>query len=284
MAHIILFGGGDGGGIIITAHGVRRIPPFDPALLAQLRGVSLLVNSIDNDGDKVSQGELRSITTKAANYIVEQIEGIFGPLDKNSSIVFDDPEGGFTCGSTGKPPIPIPQPHFLPPVAADMFANGQLNDDILSFGRAVREKGVDLADAFENPKALAKRLNVPISAETAAALKSVAPSQLGQVADPVDREVLEYFHKVMADGRFVRNWALRPAEIGRAIGVVLSPEALDRVIVAGGGGNPIGDPSGPVSNPAIVIGVVVAVVIMLVPTEAGRARLSVRDLSQVAKF
>ena len=29
---VILFGGGDGGGLIIGPHGVRPIPPFDPGL------------------------------------------------------------------------------------------------------------------------------------------------------------------------------------------------------------------------------------------------------------
>jgi hypothetical protein len=43
MATVILFGGGDAGGIIISDKGVRGIPPFDPGVLLQLRGVSALV-------------------------------------------------------------------------------------------------------------------------------------------------------------------------------------------------------------------------------------------------
>lgn len=282
MPTIILFGGGDGGGFIITANGVRRIPPFDPALAAQLRGISLLVNAVTRLPDKRAQGELRDIATKASNFAVEQIEGIFGPLEADSTIVYEDSGGGFTCGSTGKPPIPIPFPRYLPPVASEMFASGQLNDDILTFGRAIREREINLTDAFENPEAIANRLGVDLSSETISALRAVAPSQLDKVSDPIDREVLQYFHKVMDDGRFVQSWALRPVEVARTIGVTLSPDALDRVIVAGGSQQ--FDPAGPVSNPAIVVGVVVAVVIMLVPTEAGRSRLSVRDLSAVAKF
>lgn len=275
MAQVILFGGGDGGGLIITPNGVRRIPPFNPLLLSQLRATSLLVSPGS------TERSIESVVTKLSNFVVEKLEGVLGPLDESSTIVYDDPDGGFTCGTTGKPPIPIPHPNFLPPIASELFARGTMNEDIIAFGRAVKAQNVPLAEAFEDPERLSERLGVTVSPETAAALRSVAPSQLEKVADPVDREVLAYFHKVVEDGRFVQAWALQPAEISRELGVELSSEALDRVIVAGG--SQTFDPAGPVSNVAIVA-VVVGVVIMLVPTEAGRSRLSVRDLSQQAKF
>ena len=40
---MILFGGGDGGGIIIDANGIHRIPPYDPGVLLQLKTASALV-------------------------------------------------------------------------------------------------------------------------------------------------------------------------------------------------------------------------------------------------
>src|SRR4029078_2310639 len=41
---MILFGGGDGGGIVIDAKGIHRIPPYDPGVLLQLKAASALVS------------------------------------------------------------------------------------------------------------------------------------------------------------------------------------------------------------------------------------------------
>ena len=44
MAQLILFGGGDGGGLLIGSHGVRPVPPFNSDIRLQLHGVSALLN------------------------------------------------------------------------------------------------------------------------------------------------------------------------------------------------------------------------------------------------
>lgn len=46
MAQVILFGGGDGGGSIISPNGVRPIGPFYGSIRLQLRGLSALVGSL----------------------------------------------------------------------------------------------------------------------------------------------------------------------------------------------------------------------------------------------
>lgn len=277
----ILFGGGDGGGLIITANGVRRIPPFDPAIFKQLRATALLTNAYSPKASADTRRELQALATKAANLVVGQVEADIGPLGSDAMLIYDDDDGGFYCGSTGKPPIPIPSPRELPAVVRNLLSSGDVRSDLIDFGDKLRDSGTSLSVALEDPQAAAKAIGVPLSDATTKALRAIAPSRLKEVKDRTDKEVLTLFHKVLDDGRYVDSWTIRPEETARQLDVKLSKAALDRIVAVSN--NPIGDPAGPVSNP-VAIAVVVGVVIMLVPTEAGRSRLNVRDLSAIRKF
>jgi len=105
---VILFGGGDGGGFIITANGIRRIPPYDPPILHALKGARHLAQAA-----ATGSGDLSGIATRVATGALEQIQKSAGSFGRAGEIVFLDEDGGFVCGSTGKPPIPIPFPHGL---------------------------------------------------------------------------------------------------------------------------------------------------------------------------
>jgi hypothetical protein len=107
MAQVILFGGGDAGGLIITAHGIRRIPPFDPGLRLQLRGVSALTQA---SGQLQGDQDFSALVNKLAHHAVARVGAVVGVLDAENSLIFQDDAGGFSCGSTGKPPIPLPHP------------------------------------------------------------------------------------------------------------------------------------------------------------------------------
>lgn len=63
MARVILFGGGDGGGLIIGPNGVRPIPPFDPVLLKQIKAISQLTQAIQL-ADGTASRELASLTRR----------------------------------------------------------------------------------------------------------------------------------------------------------------------------------------------------------------------------
>jgi len=105
---VILFGGGDGGGIIIDATGVHRIPPWTPDVLVELKAVSALlsVNALHDAGLTKDAGAIAErLTTKVIPQIVKNAGG--SNLGENS-VAFVDGDGGFVCGSTGKLPIPIP--------------------------------------------------------------------------------------------------------------------------------------------------------------------------------
>ena len=109
MEQVILFGGGDGGGIRITEHGIEHIPPFDPALVSELRGISALTRAAELMRGQEGGRELGAVTGKLAQQAVGRVEAVVGSLDAHVSLVFQDADGGFVCGSTGKPPIPFPK-------------------------------------------------------------------------------------------------------------------------------------------------------------------------------
>lgn len=114
MARLILFGGGDAGGIYIGPNGVTRIPPWDPPVL-QLRGLAAMLNgSAALTGN--ARAEMDALTAKAAHAIVAQLQGSIGNLEGENTVLFADGDDVVVCGSTGKPTYHGPRPHGPGPV------------------------------------------------------------------------------------------------------------------------------------------------------------------------
>jgi len=103
MQIVILFGGGDAGGFIITAHGIKPIPPFPADVLYQLKAVNSLTRI---HGDHA--GELGEVAARLSNTVVAHVEKATGA--QGASVLFLDGDDGFYCGN-GKKPIPVPIPH-----------------------------------------------------------------------------------------------------------------------------------------------------------------------------
>ncbi len=107
---VILFGGGDAGGIIITPHGIKRIPPWNPLITATLKGLQHLMHADVSIDDREISNEISGVAARLNDRIVGWVDNEVGSA---TSIVFLDGDDGFVCGSTGKPPIPIPRPHAM---------------------------------------------------------------------------------------------------------------------------------------------------------------------------
>ena len=110
-------------------------------------------------------------------------------------------------------------------------------------------------------------------------LKPLAPSQLDKISDPVDREIVGFFHKVSDDGRFLDRWNREPAAVANSLGIKLDIRAIDKIL----GTSAIIGRHGEVANlsieQGIVVGVVAVVLVVVVPEFD-----KVRDLSTVTKF
>jgi hypothetical protein len=279
MAQVILFGGGDAGGLIIGPNGVRPIPPFDPSIRLQLRGLSAMLAGITRIPEK-PQREMGKLVNRVSNLVIEQVEAVVGRLEGDNSLIYQDDDGGFTCGSTGKPPIPIPWPPLQSPSLSDLIATGALEHELVDFVKEAGDKKISITDVLEKPAEVAGRLGRQLSERTIKDLQQLAPSRLSQISDPTEREVVQFFHKVAGDGRFLSTWATRPNEAATALKVQLSDKAFERIVA--GGSSTIFDP-GVAMNP-IAVAVVVGVVIMLVTRDAEIVQIPVKDRSGIAKF
>jgi hypothetical protein len=275
MAQVILFGGGDAGGIIITEHGVRRIPPFDPGTRLQLRGLSALANAgryAHGDAAK----ELSGIVGRLSSDVIGRVERIVGPLSGANSLVYDDPDGGFVCGSTGQPPIPFP-PRGTVASISDLVAGGALEPELIGFLNEATKRGVSVDRFLEDPSGTAEELGVSLSERAAGDLQRLAPSNVGQIADPVEREVVTYFHAVVRDGHHYTTWATEPYETSKRLDVTLSDAAIGRLLHAGSS-------AGNAAFGPIAVAIAVGIVIMLVDRPISTINEQIQDRSGVAKF
>jgi len=116
-------GGGDAGGIIITAHGIKRIPPFDPGILRQFKALNGLVQ-LGNEG--TLGREVEQLTSQLTENLLATVEKQTG-AGAGSQVVYMDVDDGFVCGSTGKPPIPFPH-HLL----SSLLQSGRLQQPQLA--------------------------------------------------------------------------------------------------------------------------------------------------------
>ncbi|MFN8463903.1 MAG: hypothetical protein U0X20_00070 [Caldilineaceae bacterium] len=277
MAFVILFGGGDAGGLIITPTGVRPIPPFDPSIKLQLRGVSALVQALERMPDAEMGRKLAPLLQNVTNLAIEQVEQTVGPLEGENALIYQDDDGGFTCGSTGLPPIPFPWPPMSIPPVKDLIDRGLVDMNLVGFLREAQAKGVKLTDVFERSAEVAKELNLPLSKRAQEDLQLLAPSRLDEIQDPADKEIVQFFQKVAEDGRYLSTWATRPYQVSQSLDVQLSDAALNRIIAGGASVSFLGP--GAVQNP-VAVAVAVGIVIMLVDRPAD----VVLDRSGLAKF
>lgn len=265
MGRVILFDRGEAGGLLLDSSGVRTVPRFAPELRANLRAVSELLRATEGPASDATR-ELAALVTKVANVAMDGIERATGALDPGESLVYLDDDGGFVCGSTGAPPRPIRWPPPGGPSSRELLATGILPPDLIDFLGRSTAQGLDLAQVLEDPLAAGKKVNMRLSALASETLRSLAPSRLASIADPVDREVVAFFHQVIKDGRFLETWSVQPAGAAAALGVKLSDAAIDRIL---GGSAAVGRP-GDVANLSIEQGIVVGVVaVVLVVVRPG---------------
>lgn len=117
-----IIGNSDGGGWEITPHGIRPIPPLEPAMLRQFKALAALANAQRDLANKKVQEQLAPITDQLAKLVVEQVESAVGGKVAEGGVFYDDPDGGFFCGSTG-PVHPIPPRRILSDITQLMASN-----------------------------------------------------------------------------------------------------------------------------------------------------------------
>ncbi len=279
MGKIILFGGGDGGGLRIGPNGVEPIPPYNPAIRLQLRALHQLVQATNLVPKKVSSKLLTPIVSKLTSALLGQIEPITGEIDADNGLVYQDVDGGFTCGSTGKPPIPFPWPVGSLHIVDEVLARGILKPAALTFLEQAARHKLDVFAVTKNPEAAAKRMGIVLTSDIKESLSELALDR-SSVDDEYDRELLDLYRKVVTDGRFIEEWTLNPSLVAEKLKVKVSQPAIDRLIAIRDRGAIGVDGPGTVMCP-YAVAVVIAVVIVVARREFD---LPVRDLSGTKKF
>jgi hypothetical protein len=110
---MILFGGGDGGGIWVDGEGhVHHIPPWSPDALRQLKAAVAVLSAADRLDDKKLAAELRGIGERLTTAAIPQVARAASQAGTEiGAVAFLDGDDGFVCGSTGKRPGHFPIPH-----------------------------------------------------------------------------------------------------------------------------------------------------------------------------
>jgi hypothetical protein len=286
MKSVILFGGGDGGGLIITENGVRPIPPFDPGILLNIKAAASMVNAVTRTRDEKASRKLSKLAASVCNLAVEQVEDVVGPLTGDAALVYQDDDGGFSCGSTGKPPIFVPWPPRTMPSVSDLIAAGVVETDLVDFIRLARGSAIAFVDIYQDPAAVAKKLGTPLSEKSVQDLKALGG--VDKIKDPVDREIIGFFHKVAQDGQYLETWFSRPYEVSKALNSEISEAAAARLLSSGAAAV-FGGRGGDVADSEIAAGIawgIVCIVIGIVLGATNNRSIEkiVRDRSIGEKF
>ena len=227
---VILSDGGTAGGLMVTASGVRSIPPFNPVVRLSLKSAAAMVNAVSSAPSGDPRRKMARLATSLCNLAVEQVEEVVGPLGADRSLIYQDDDGGFSCGSTGKPPVPVIWPPRSMPSVSEVLDAGVIELDLVELVQKAHNAKIPLTDLYENPEEIAKKLDVTISEKSAKYLRLLAPSKLDDIKNPVDREIVEFFHKVTDDGRFVDTWFTQPYEVSQKLKCRLSDVAIERLV------------------------------------------------------
>ena len=230
---VVLFEGGDSGGILISGRGIRPIPAFDASLRRTLKSVSVLLTAIAQTRDQTFGRKLSKQVVGLCNLAVEQVEDILGPLNPERAIVYQSDDGGFACGALGKPPHAFVWPPNARPSVADLVSAGAAEADFVELLQRATVEKIDLLEVFENPKDIARNLGVALSEKSAADLNVLAPSRINEIEDDVDREICGLMHALARHGGFRDSWLDRPSDVARALGVPLTDEAVQRILNRG---------------------------------------------------
>jgi hypothetical protein len=160
---------------------------------------------------------------------------------------------------------------------ADLVSRGVLDAQTIGFLQQAADRKLDVFTVARDPHAAAEKIGVSLTPEVEQSLNAFSPDK-AKVENPVDQEVIEFYRKVVHDGRFIADWVVNPAAVADRLKVRVSRAALDRILATRDFG--LTQPGGTVMSPAAVA-VAVAIVIVLWDREV---ELPVIDRSGIRKL
>src|SRR5690349_11385938 len=147
MKKLIIMGqAAQAGAMIMTSTGVRPIPLFAANIMSTLESCAAMMKAITETTDQRVRSKMARTTITLSNLAVSQLEQVVGPLDADNSVIYLSDDGGFSCGSSGKPPIQIVWPPKPLPSVPDLIASGAIESDLVDLIHKVRASNIPMIE------------------------------------------------------------------------------------------------------------------------------------------
>jgi hypothetical protein len=106
MKTVVLFGEGGGKGIIITGNGIVPIPPFSNEIWGTLAATARLVKASTYKVSNEARSKMLTLANSISDRAIVEVKDSVGAGRGGFSLVYQDTDSGFVCGSIGPRPIP----------------------------------------------------------------------------------------------------------------------------------------------------------------------------------
>ena len=144
-----------------------------------------------------------------------------------------------------------------------------INKETAQFLARASQSSLSIADLLNDPRATAKKANLSITkgvVQRLEALRDIQDKSDKPVDPAVTAEIVNYYNRVITDGRYIKEWLANPANVSNKLGIKLSDSAQTVLIdidpkrfvgrgLVGAGGETVMSP--------IAVAVVVVIVIVL---------------------
>lgn len=235
MSTVVLLDGGDAGGLVVDDNGIQPIAPFGVALRNELQAIAKLVSAVEGDACNAKRDLLIRLMTELSTAAVESVQHEVGEIERHHGLVYTEDGGGFICGSTGLPPIPLPWPLADPPAVKRWTRCDLVGTDPLGAVPTAAERRLFIVPLVRDPVHEGQRLDRHVSKCATTQIRRLRLGDPSKLDDPIDREIVEFFHKSVGDEALI-NEAIVTASTANMLGIgrgdrIRSPHDLACVVV-----------------------------------------------------
>ena len=89
-----------------------------------------------------------------------------------------------------------------------------------------------LGELLSSPKDFAKKYSIALPKpveKNLLELGKINESKGYKPDDPINKEIMSFFNKVLIDGRFIEEWTVKPENVAKQLGITVSKEAIERI-------------------------------------------------------
>ncbi len=167
----------------------------------------------------------------------------------------------------------------------------EIDKETSAFISTAHQHDVNLGKLLKNPVGVAKEMNISISENVAERIKnlnSVPKTNNYGIDDVVNKEIIEFYNKVVINGQYFKEWITNPEEVAEKLNIDVSQKAIERIKEIGIerfiDRRIVGSHGGEVMLPPVAVAVVVVIVIVLWDREIFDNERIIIDKSGIVKL